>query len=149
MVLKALESETFEPLSQKSLKFVTYKTIFLTAIITFRRCSDLQSLRIDQESMRIRGLSKQDRQNHFGIKIHVPYFPERILLDPKRALSIYLEKTKNCREKLSALEKAKHFFSTVTISNWIVQTIGTAYSDDMLKVNAHSTSEIAPSWALL
>ena len=38
--------------------------------------------------------------------------------------------------------------STVTISNWIVQTIRTAYSDNMLKVNAHSTGAIAPSWAL-
>jgi hypothetical protein len=46
---------------------------------TFRRCSDLQALRLGENSMRIQkkgitfirfGLSKQDRQNHLGSKIH-------------------------------------------------------------------------------
>ena len=166
IVLKALENKPFEPLNEASLKFVTLKTVFLTAITTFRRCSDLQSLRIDHESMKIQekgitfirhGLSKQDRQSHFGIKIHVPHFPERELLDPKRAINIYLDKTKNSRQKLEPSDKVKLFLAinephkpvaTVTISNWIVQAIKTAYSDESLKVTAHSTRAIAPSWAL-
>ncbi|CAC5392070.1 unnamed protein product [Mytilus coruscus] len=128
--------------------------------------SDLQSLRIDKASMKVQekgitfirhGLSKQDRQSHFGEKIHVPHFPERELLDPKRSIIIYLNKTKNIRQKLEASDKVKLFLAmkephkpvtSVTISSWIVQTIRSAYSNDNLKVKGHSTRAIAPSWAL-
>ena len=164
--MRVLENKPFEPLNEASLKFLTFKTVFLTAITTFRRCSDLQSLRFDHESMKIQdkgitfirhGLSKQDRQSHFGVKIHVPHFTERESLDPKRAINVYLDKTKICRQKLGSPDKVKLFLaikephkpvSTVTISSWIVQTIKTAYSDDNLKVTAHPTRAIAPSWAL-
>ncbi|CAC5395598.1 unnamed protein product [Mytilus coruscus] len=135
-------------------------TVFLVAITTFRRCSDLQSLCIDDKSMRVQckgitfvrlGLAKQDRQKHFGEKLFVPSFPEKTLIDPKRALSVYLDKTKNFRKKLSESERIKLFLginephkpvSTATISSWIVQAIRIAYDDDNMKVNAHS------SWAL-
>jgi hypothetical protein len=75
-----LENSPFEPLEQISLKELTFKTVFLTAITTFRRCSDLQALRIDEHLMRIQeqgitfirhGLAKQDREKHFGAKIFV------------------------------------------------------------------------------
>ncbi|CAC5407426.1 unnamed protein product [Mytilus coruscus] len=166
MVLKTLENEPFEPLSDASLKFVTFKTVFLIAITTFRRCSDFQSLRIDKESMRVQdkgitfirhGLSKQDRQSHFGTKIHVPHFTEREFLDPKRSITIYLDKTKEIRQKLDASDKVELFLAlkephkpvtAVTISSLIVQTIRSAYSNDKLKVKGHSTRAIAPSWAL-
>lgn len=142
------------------------KTVFLTAITTFRRCSDIQSLRVDLQSMKVQerginfirhGLSKQDRQSHYGVKIHVPHFPDRTLLDPKRAILIYLDKTKDIRLKLSLEDRSKLFLAikephkpvtTVTIANWIVQTIKFAYSDKNLKINAHSTRAIAPTWAL-
>ncbi|CAC5411063.1 unnamed protein product [Mytilus coruscus] len=166
MVLKTLENEPFEPLSDASLKFVTFKTVFLITITTFRRCSDFQSLRIDKESMRVQGkginfirhgLSKQDRQSHFGTKIHVPHFTEREFLDPKRSITIYLDETKEIRLKLDASDKVKLFLAlkepnkpvtAVTISSWIVQTIRSAYSNDKLKVKGHSTRAITPSWAL-
>ena len=166
LVLKVLENAPFEPMNEASLKFITFKTVFLIAVTTFRRCSDLQSLRMDSESMKMQekgitfirhGLSKQDRQKHFGVKIFVPSFPERKLVDPKRSLSIYLDKTKSYREKLNTSERSKLFLaikephkpvSVVTISNWIVQTIKEAYSDENMKVNAHSTRAVAPSWAL-
>ena len=164
VVLSTLEKHPFEPLPTATLKCITLKTVFLLAITTFRRCSDLQSLRIDQESMKVQekgitfirhGLSKQDRQNHYGIKIHVPSFDERTLVDPKRSLNLYLEKTKNIREKLNATDRVKLFLAlnephkpvtTATISSWIVQTIKMAYDDDNLKVKAHSTRAIAPSF---
>ena len=53
IVLNMLENSPFEPLEQISLKKLTFKTVFLTAITTFRRCSDLQALRIDEHLMRI------------------------------------------------------------------------------------------------
>ena len=77
LVLRSLESKSFEPLGEKPLKLVTLKTVFLIAITTFRRCSDIQSLRIDHQSMQVQkkgitfirhGLSKQDRQSHLALK---------------------------------------------------------------------------------
>ena len=43
-----LQKQPFEPLSKASLKHITFKLIFLMAISTFRRCSDLQSLTIGE-----------------------------------------------------------------------------------------------------
>ena len=82
-VLSMLENEPFEPLKYTSLKHLTYKVIFLVAISTFRRCSDLQSLKLGEGSVTVtskglifvrHGLSKQDRADHFGTKIFVPCF---------------------------------------------------------------------------
>ncbi|CAC5387458.1 unnamed protein product [Mytilus coruscus] len=87
LLLQALEKKPFEPMQEVDLKHVTLKTVFLVAITTFRRCSDLQSLRIDDKSMRV-----QCKGITFAIRI--------------------------------------------------------AYDDDNMKVNAHSTRAIAPSWAL-
>ena len=70
-VLDLLQKSHFEPLKHADLKYVTFKTAFLVAITTFRRCSDLQALRIGDDAVKIQnrgvtfirtGLSKQDRQ---------------------------------------------------------------------------------------
>ena len=103
------------------------------------------------------GLAKQDRQNHFGTKIFVPAFPENKLLDPKRCLQLYLERTQNFRHSneekkvFLALNEPHKSISAQTISNWIVKTIKQAYENDSLEtldVRAHSTRAIGPSWAL-
>lgn len=166
LVLETLEAKPFEPMKDASLKFVTLKTVFMIAITTFRRCSDIQSLRIDHQSMRIQkkgitfirhGLSKQDRQSHYGVKIQVPHYPEKELLDPKRAITHYLERTKDFRQNLKDNEKSKLFLAlnsphkpvtTGTISKWIVEVVKFAYSGESLSVRAHSTRAIAPTWAL-
>ena len=136
------------------------------AICTFRRCSDLQSLCLGEGAVCVQkkgvtfvrqGLSKQDRQNHFGSKVFVPAFPENYKLDPKRALYWYLKKTDlvqvksdGSREKkiFLALNKPHSPVSSQTISSWIVQTIRMAYNDENKKVKAHSTRAVGPSWAL-
>ena len=166
LVLNMLQKQPFEPLSKASLKHITFKLIFLMAISTFRRCSDLQSLKIGKGSVCVQkkgitfirhGLAKQDRGSHFGSKIFVPAFEENYRLDPKRALYWYLKKTQLLRVSSDgtverkiflALNKPHQAVSTQTISNWIVQTIRMAYDDQKLKVKAHSTRAIGPSWAL-
>ena len=76
-VLDLLQKSPFEPLKHADLKYVTFKTVFLIAITTFRRCSDLQALRIGEDAVKIQnrgvtfirtGLSKQDRPAHIGTK---------------------------------------------------------------------------------
>ena len=162
LVLNMLQKQPFEPLRKASLKHITFKLIFLMAISTFRRCSDLQSLKIRKGSVCVQkkgitfirhGLAKQDRESHFGSKIFVPAFNENYRLDPKRALYWYLKKTQLLRVSSDgtverkiflALNKPYQAVSTQTISNWIVQTIRMAYDDQKLKVKAHSTKAIDP-----
>lgn len=163
-VLSMLEKDPFEPLKYTSLKHLTMKVVFLVAITTFRRCSDLQALRLGEGSVTVtsrglifirHGLSKQDRVDHFGTKIFVPTFADNKKLDPKRALGVYLKRTENFRRKdegdelklFLSVNKPHRPVSCQTISRWIVDTIKLAYDKDK-KVKAHSTRSIGPSWAL-
>ena len=103
------------------------------------------------------GLSKQDRQTHYGTKVFVPAFPENKKLDPKRAFYFYLKKTESLRTKTDGSSEDRVFLAinephqavtSQTISKWIVKTIRMAYNDSKMKVKGHSTRAIGPSWAL-
>ena len=165
LVLKMLSEAPFEPLQDAALKYLTWKTVFLTAISTFRRCGDLQALRTDTGFMRdteegihfIRdGLSKQDRPGHSGKVIFVPCFKSNELVDPRRSIRIYLDKTAGSRD--SSVEDTSRLFLSIckphrkvskqTIASWIGNVIKMAYKNDKLKVKAHSTRAIGTSWAL-
>ena len=161
-----LQEDSFEPLSKASLKFSTFKTILLLAVCTFKRCSDLQSLCLGEGAVCVpkkgvtfvrQRLSKQDRQNHFGLNVFVPAFPENFKIDPKRAFYQYLKKTDLVRVKADGSREKGIFLvlnkpyspnSSQTISSWIVQTLRMAYTDENKKVKAHSTRAVGPSWAL-
>ena len=164
-VLKAIQKYPFEPMSKTSLKYVTYKAVFLTALTTYRRVADLQALRLGEGSVAVQskgvtfirhGLSKQDRPGHVLGKIFVPAFSQNKLLDPKRALAIYLRKTEPYRKKKDRDETALFLTfsephdkaSTRTLARYIVKTIQEVYDDGSKKVKAHSTRAIGPSWAL-
>ena len=117
-VLKMLQCSSFEPLKKASLKHVTLKTIFLVAITTFRRCADIQALRLGEGFVQVQsrgvtfmrqGLSKQDRPDHFSSKIFVPSFESNKKLDPKRALAVYLRKTESFRRKPDGSDQPKLF----------------------------------------
>lgn len=163
LVLEMLQKSPFEPLSKANLKCLTYKTIFLVAITTFRRVGDLQALRIGDGTMTVQdrgitflrqGLSKQDRPNHISPKIFVPCFSENKLLDPKRTLQFYLKKTNLFRKQLKepmlfiGINSPHKQVTKQTLSHWIVKTIQMAYEDKSKKVKAHSTRSLGPSWAL-
>lgn len=164
LVLKKLKLAPFEPMKHAHLKYVTWKTAFLIAITSFRRCSDLKSLCIGEESVLIQkkgvtfvrhGLAKQDRPKHFGSKIFIPSFSADKLIDPKRALYHYLKRTetfRNSNDKVDnslfiAINEPHSPVKTQTISSWIVNTIKCAYSEKG-KFRAHSTRALGPSWAL-
>lgn len=162
-VLDFLTSKTFEPISKISLKYLTLKSVFLAAISTFRRCSDLQALKINQGFMSIvqegivfvrDGLCKQDRPGHIGKQIFIPCFKKNIKLDPKRAIQTYIKRTEEFRNGENRLflsfNKPHKAVSCQTISSWIVSVIKQAYEEQSdLKVKAHSTRAIGPSWALV
>ena len=89
------------------------------------------------------GLAKQDREKHFGAKIFVPTYKEKVCLDPRRCLLSYLNKTKHFRDSLPkeqrgnlflALKEPHKAVTTQTISHWIVQVIKDAYAkNEVLK----------------
>ena len=121
VVLKALQKEPFEPLRKVSLKYLTYKTAFLIAVTCFRRCNDLQSLRLGQDSVSVQktgltfirhGLAKQDRQSHYGTKIFIPAFKDNKLLDPKRCFYHYLKRTERFRKSTDGRDETAVFSGT-------------------------------------
>ena len=164
-VLDMLSKSPFEPMNKISLKYLTWKTVFLAAVSTFRRCGDIQALRIDSGFMSIvqegiifirEGLSKQDRPGHSCKKILVPCFRKNTKVDPKRAVESYLKKTADLRQNSGSevnqlfisINKPHKAVSKQTVSSWIVGVIKLAYEDSEMNVKAHSTRAIGPSWAL-
>ncbi|CAC5367143.1 unnamed protein product [Mytilus coruscus] len=134
-------------------------------ITSFRRCSDLQALKLGEGSVNIQekgvtflrhGLAKQDKANHDNSKNFIPAFPESKLLDPKRTLYMYLKRTDKLRQN-GEKQEYKLFLSTnkphkpvtaQTISHWIVKTIKMAYKQNKKqigKVRGHSTRSVGPS----
>ena len=168
LVLGCLKKAPFEPLREAPLKYLTWKTCFLVAVTSFRRCSDFQSLKLGEGSVNVQkkgiifirhGLSKQDRAGHTPTTIFIPSFPDNKKLDPKRCLAIYLNRTENFRRKKGtdvtklflATKSPNHPVSSQTISKWIVKTIKFAYKGtdkSVKKVTGHSTRSVGPSWAL-
>ena len=166
VVLKHIQNHPFEPLNQVDLKFKTMKAVFLLAITTGGRVSDLSLLGYKQPFLRIEkvapglrfaptGLRKQDRPKHFEHEVFVPTYPHNKFLDPVRAVLIYLKATKSLREGSNSLfvtlTEPHNAPSPQTISKWIVNTIKTCYElegKQLQTVRAHSTRSLSSSWAL-
>jgi len=168
VVLGCLKEAPFEPLKDAPLKYLTWKTCFLLAITTFRRCGDLQSLQLGEGLVNVQkqgvtflrtGLSKTDRPNHQSRNIFVPHLPNDRKLDPKRSLTYYLKKTEEFRKSggndivklLLAVNKPHKPVSTTTISRWLVDLIKFCYkkmNKTVGRIRGHSTRSIGPSWAL-
>ena len=168
VVLTMLQKAPYEPLSEASLRAITLKCVFLVAITTAKRCSEIQALGRDPEYLRLekRGyrlrtvqgfLSKTAVPGHLGKDIFVPSYSKfNKLLCAKRALKYYLKATENLKNHKGHLFVA--FGSKVrgnpvsrkTIASWIVQVIRGAYESKGLvppKCRAHSTRAMSTSWA--
>ncbi|XP_064111422.1 uncharacterized protein LOC135218908 [Macrobrachium nipponense] len=118
VVLKFLTSSPFEPLQDASLRNVTRKAIFLTALVTAKRVSEIQVI---SKHVGFKGhnavcllspmfLAKNENPSNpwsksFEIKGMAEIIgrePERVLC-PVRALKFYLQKTMECRGPSSNL----------------------------------------------
>ena len=137
VILGCLKEKPFEPLKDASLKFLTWKTCFLVAITTFRRCSDLQALQLGEGLVNVQkqgvifirtGSSKSDRLSHMGRNIFVPHLEKDKKLDPKRALTYYLKATEQFRNQKGkdtvklflAINKPHQPVSSITWSRWLL-----------------------------
>ena len=171
-VLKSLNQCPYEPLQSASAKDLTVKTVFLIAIASGKRCSELHALATGNHIVfgnqgatlhfRPDFLAKNERSDFSMAPLFIPYLDQsgkdtrkKRLSCPVRALRWYLTRTETARK----LSKSSQLFITSqkpfkpaaksTIAGWMVTAIVKA---DAVKKGdniptAHSTRAISSSWA--
>lgn len=173
LVLLVLTKEPFEPLDQAELKFLTLKTVFLLALASAARVSELHSFTVNERHFRkehtgirllpnMQFLAKTQTLNKPWEPVFIPRFDTYatdstdLLLCPCRALLTYIKRTKSLRksDRLFVTYKKNHHVeaSKDSIARWIVETVKFAYdhadSETLMTVRAHDTRKLATSWAL-
>uniref|UniRef100_A0ABM5GNR7 Core-binding (CB) domain-containing protein n=1 Tax=Pogona vitticeps TaxID=103695 RepID=A0ABM5GNR7_9SAUR len=178
LVLNVLMKHPFEPMSSCGLKFLSLKTLFLVAITSARRASELAALRSDPPYLQfykdkvvlfpdISFLPKVVSDFHLNQPISLPTLfsdpssdIERMLhsLDVKRALSYYISRTKDFRASPKLFlcyygSRKGSAASAPALSRWLVSTVVLAYQlskkDVPEGIRGHSTRSMATSTALL
>ncbi len=170
LVLEVLKKPPFAPLSSLSVKMLTLKTVFLLAITSARRCSELQALgrqspflRFEKYGVRFRTvfgfLSKTTSVSHSGEEIFLPAFCKYVkelcvVRYVKKYLAVTSSLISDSEDHLlvgfGASAKGRPV-SPRTISGWLVRVIKMAYEVKQLpppRAKAHSTRAQASSWAL-
>jgi hypothetical protein len=162
IVLQGLRLEPFEPLESCSVRHLTYKTLFLIALATAARVSELGALSAVEGHIRFtegkssvtllpfegflaKNQSTKDPPLRMVIKALTQFTPiddPEALLCPVRALRIYLKRT-NCfrgdrqRVFLSYVEKFKRDVTSQTLSRYIRETIKMCYQGQAPKLANH------------
>ncbi len=176
LVLRALITAPFEPLQSVELKFLSMKTLLLTALASIKRVGDLQAFSVDDSCLQFGPAdSSATLRPRPGYVPKVPTTPFRdqvvnlqalppeeadpalALLCPVRALRQYTDRTQSFRtsEQLfvcyGGQQKGKAV-SKQRMAHWIVDAITLAYEAQgvpcPLRLRAHSTRGVASSWAL-
>jgi hypothetical protein len=154
IVLQALNKEPYEPMKHASLKHVTLKTVFLVAITSARRVSELQALCYMEPYLVFRsGVVTLATNPEFIPKVNTSFHTKQLLQLPafhedadgslrnlcvRRALKYYLERTLLYRRKTSSpqlfltygggrCKKKGRPVSKTRISSWLVESIREAY----------------------
>ncbi|XP_041446068.1 uncharacterized protein LOC121403002 [Xenopus laevis] len=177
LVLEALLDPPFEPMGSISESQLTKKVLFLVAISSARRVSELSALSCDEPFLIFHKdkavlwtlpsfLPKVVSNFHVHQEIVVPTLcpdpkneKERRLhkLDVVRALRWYVERSKHFRRSRSLFllpvgPKRGQAASKATLARWIKETIRQAYLSKgkapPLSVRAHSTRAVGASCAL-
>lgn len=173
LVLLALTKHPFEPLESADLKFLTLKTVFLVAIASASRVSEIHSLSLDDGHFRLERkgikmlpnmefLAKTQTMNRPWEPIYIPAFDsyatdsEDLKLCPCRALKIYINRTKSIRKSnrlfVTYQQNNHKEASKDSIARWIVSMVRFAYdnaeSETLKIVRAHDTRRLSTSWAL-
>lgn len=167
LVLSALVDSPFEPLDACGFKELTFKTVFLLALASGRRRSEIHALSYSEVQFSedlvsldtFPGfLAKNQLPSVLSSPILIPSLKGQdvnLLLCPVRALKIYLARVLPIRKNrrrlfISHMESYEKEISADSISRWIVQTIKLAYISKNLQasnVNAHEVRAWASSWA--
>ena len=175
-VLISLCKEPYEPLHKASLLNLSRKTVFLLAMATASRISEIHAFSVGSEHLRFNksdGSVSLRTQTGFLTKNQLPSrCPDDILvpnlaktlkrkdlnrfLCPVRALNCYVKQTESVRKGRNRLFrpiKGNHDINKSSISGWISSVIRLAYKDlskkklALLNIRAHEVSALATSWA--
>ncbi len=176
LVLRALITAPFEPLQSVEFKFLSMKTLLLTALASIKRVGDLQAFSVDDSCLQFGPAdSSATLRPRPGYVPKVPTTPFRdqvvnlqalppeeadpalAFLCPVRALRQYTDRTQSFRtsEQLfvcyGGQQKGKAG-SKQRMAHWIVDAITLAYEAQgvpcPLRLRAHSTRGVASSWVL-
>ena len=173
IVLKALQKWPFEPVRQASRKHLTWKAVFLVAIASARRASELHALRHVPPYIRFSAEEVTLFPDvSFLPKVNTPFHASRPIILPsldrepgdtrllclRRILKVYLNRTASLRapntEQLFVTYGGKSPGSPVSkqrISAWLVELIAFIYEQAHLPVpkgiKGHQTRKMATSWA--
>lgn len=177
-VLSSLCSEPYEPLHKASGFHLTLKTVFLLAMATARRVSEIHAFSMDSGHLRFNQsegsvslrtqpgfLAKNQLPSVCPDDILVPNLAKTVkfndfnrLLCPVRALKRYLKVTEPIRKNRKRLFlplKGNHDITKGSISRWISYTIRLAYKKlsksklALLKIQAHELRALSASWSYL
>ena len=175
LVLEALSKPPFEPLRSVELKYLTWKTVFLIAMASANRISELHALSINQACLRqepsgirlipkFEFLAKNQRMHKAWSPWFIPDFRKGsrnardLILCPCRCIRTYLERTTYLRGGIEALFITYKVgdikpASKDSIARWLVSTIKQAYESKGVPFprdsKAHDTRKLAVSWALM
>ncbi len=169
IVLAGLQRGPFEPLDSVELKFLSLKTVLLTALTSTKRVGDLQAFSVSEECLVFGPVySHVVLRPQLGYVPKVPTTPFRdqvvnlqalpseeadpalALLCPVRALRINVDRTRSVRssEQLFVCHRGQQKGKAVSkqrLAHWIVESQGETCP---LGVRAHSTRSVASSHAL-
>ena len=177
LVLRVLQAPPFEPMEAISLKALTYKTVFLLALASGRRRSEIHALSVekdllllskDEAILRTRPgfLAKNQVLGSVASPISIKALdhlvgpePTERYLCPVRALRWYVNRVKEIRQGRMRLflpipPSTKSDCSAADISKWIIGTVRWSYSEGtnnqlrLSRVTAHEVRALAASWAL-
>ncbi len=175
-VLSALRGAPFEPLQSVELKFLSLKTVLLTALATVKRVGDLQAFLVDDSCLefgpgdshvvlrprpgyvpKVSTMPFRDQVVNLQALPREEADPAIALLCPVRALRIYVDHTQSFRTSDQLFvcfggQQKGRAVSKQRLAHWIVEAIVLAYQARRLPcplgVRAHSTRAVASSWAL-
>ena len=176
LVLQTLTGDPFEPLKNCSLKTLTLKTIFLVAITTAKRVSEIEALSIRPPFFQVFSdriifrmdpgfLPKVVSRFHREQEIVLPSFCQNPTkeqevkyhnLDVRRCVLHYLEVTKTLRKTDSLFilhtgARKGHNATRRTIARWLKEVIEQAYKLGGIQIpegiRVHSTRSMAASQA--
>lgn len=177
-VLWSLTKTPYEPLSEASIKFLSWKTVFLLTLASAKRRSEIHALSVEEGHLRFNSVDDSVSllcQTGFLAKTQLPsvapspfVIPSLShscggedtdrLLCPVRALKFYLNRVKNSRgnrKRLFIPLKGKGDISATSISRWIACTIKNAYSNlsevdiSHLNIRPHELRALSTSWAFI
>jgi len=169
-----LKKPPFEPMESSSLQYLTWKTVFLVAVASAKRASELHALCHSSPYLQfqanevtlftnIKFIPKVNKQFHVMAPINLPALhndsdPSIHLLCVRRALKLYVDRVKHHRQAdtkqlfLAYGRKVRgQAISKQRISKWLVETVSFAYTSigqvPPEGIKGHQTRSQATSWA--